>query len=178
MAVVPAGQHPQTTYIPHARPGVENGGSRRVRQGSTGTAPLPLDSTPTQSVPNSSSLYTLFYSVIYNSVGGGQWLASWTKIAASQIRIPTSWQIMYWAVIFHIQRPLQLEKLNIIKAQRCLIYLLVANLSLKFLIISKHPILVARVEGNTKNLNLTLQQNVDTNCQMLCCLVCIFKPRL
>ena len=31
------------------RPGVGNGGGRRVRQGSTSPAPLPLDSTPTQS---------------------------------------------------------------------------------------------------------------------------------
>ena len=42
-------RHPQTTYVPHARPGVGNGGGRRVRQGSTSPAPLPLDSTPTQS---------------------------------------------------------------------------------------------------------------------------------
>ena len=31
--------HPQTTYVPQARLGVENGGGRRVRQGSTGPAP-------------------------------------------------------------------------------------------------------------------------------------------
>ena len=31
------------------RPGLGNGGGRRVRQGSTSPAPLPLDSTPTQS---------------------------------------------------------------------------------------------------------------------------------
>ena len=43
------GRHPQTTYVPHARPGVGNGGGRRVRQGSTSPAPLPIDSTPTQS---------------------------------------------------------------------------------------------------------------------------------
>ena len=35
---------------PYARPGVGNGGVQRVVQGSTSPAPLPLDSTPTQSV--------------------------------------------------------------------------------------------------------------------------------
>ena len=79
------GRHPQTTYIPHAQPGLGNGGGRRVRQGSTSLAPHPFDSTPSQyliltkslhlkytcgkrPVSNSSALYTLFYSVIYNSV--------------------------------------------------------------------------------------------------------------
>ena len=46
--------HPPTTPIPHARPGVGY---------ICGLWVLP------QIVPNSSSLYTLFYSVIYNSVG-------------------------------------------------------------------------------------------------------------
>ena len=41
LAVVPAWQHPQTTYVPHARWGVGNGGGRRVHQGSTGPAPPP-----------------------------------------------------------------------------------------------------------------------------------------
>ena len=45
LAVVLARQHPQTTYVPHARPGVGNAGGQRVRQGSTGPAPLPFDST-------------------------------------------------------------------------------------------------------------------------------------
>ena len=49
LAVVLAQQHPQTTNVPHARQGMENGVGRRVRQGSSGPAPLPLDSTPTQS---------------------------------------------------------------------------------------------------------------------------------
>ena len=44
--VVPAPQHPQTTYEPHTRPGVGNGGGRRVHQGSTCPAHVPLDSTP------------------------------------------------------------------------------------------------------------------------------------
>ena len=41
------------THRPHMYPtpsrGMGNGGVRRVRQGSTSTAPLPLYSTPTQS---------------------------------------------------------------------------------------------------------------------------------
>ena len=37
LAVVPAQQHPQTTYVPHARPGVGNGGGQRVRQGTEGS---------------------------------------------------------------------------------------------------------------------------------------------
>ena len=45
LAVVPARQHPQSTYVPHAQPVVGNGGGRRVRHGITGLAPLPLDST-------------------------------------------------------------------------------------------------------------------------------------
>ena len=45
LAVLPTRQHPQTTYVPHARPGLGNGGGQRVRRGSTGPAPLPLDST-------------------------------------------------------------------------------------------------------------------------------------
>ena len=49
LAVLPTRQHPQTTYVPHARPGLGNGGGQRVRRGSTGPAPLPLDSTPIQS---------------------------------------------------------------------------------------------------------------------------------
>ena len=43
------GTHRPVTYVPHARPGVGNGGGPRVRQGSTSPAPLPLHSTPTQS---------------------------------------------------------------------------------------------------------------------------------
>ena len=77
LAVVTAQRHPQTTHLPHAWPGVGNGSGRRVRQGSTGPAPLPLDSTPAHSVcwvrpvqivTNLSSIHTLFYSVIYISV--------------------------------------------------------------------------------------------------------------
>ena len=48
LAVVRARQQPQTTHVPHSQPGMGNGGGRRVLQGSTGLAPLPLDSTPTQ----------------------------------------------------------------------------------------------------------------------------------
>ena len=73
LAVVPARQHPQTTYVPRAWPGVGNGGGRRVSQGSTSPAPLPLDSTPTQFFiavillrENDDVGIVLFYSVIYN----------------------------------------------------------------------------------------------------------------
>ena len=53
--------HPPTTPIPHAQPGMENGGGR--------TQSLHLKyACSKRSVSNSSSLYTLFYSVIYNSV--------------------------------------------------------------------------------------------------------------
>ena len=75
LAVVPARQRPQTTYVPHAWPGVGNGGGRRVRQGSTSPAPIPLDSTPTLFFIAAILLWenddvgiVLFYSVIYNSV--------------------------------------------------------------------------------------------------------------
>ena len=51
LAVVPARQQPQTTYVPHAQPGVGNGGGWSV-QGSTGPAPLPLDSTPPPLCPS------------------------------------------------------------------------------------------------------------------------------
>ena len=59
LAVVPARKHPQTTYV-------SNNCGRRVRQGST--LNILAANVLTQIVPNSSSLYTLFYSVIYNSV--------------------------------------------------------------------------------------------------------------
>ena len=36
---------PLSTHRPHMYPTVRNGGGRRVRQGSNGPAPLPLDST-------------------------------------------------------------------------------------------------------------------------------------
>ena len=36
---------PHMTYVPHGWPGMGNGGGRWVHQGSTGQAPLPLDST-------------------------------------------------------------------------------------------------------------------------------------
>ena len=49
LAVVPAQQHPQTTYVPHARPGVGNGGGQRVRKGSTGPA-APTDQPPFVSI--------------------------------------------------------------------------------------------------------------------------------
>ena len=55
--------------------GREEGGGRRVRQGSTGLAPLPLDFTPTQFFIAAILLWesndvgiVLFYSFIYNSV--------------------------------------------------------------------------------------------------------------
>ena len=77
--------HPLTTPIPHPRPGMGNGGGRRVHQGNT----IPANITTvvemqywrnlftlnilaanalTQIIPYSSSLSIVFHSVIFNSV--------------------------------------------------------------------------------------------------------------
>ena len=58
--------HPLTTPIPHARPSVGYICGLWVLPGRAGTTARA--NVLTQIVPNSSSLYTLFYSVIYNSV--------------------------------------------------------------------------------------------------------------
>ena len=77
--------HRPTTPIPQARPGVGNGGVRRVHQGNTSPANITTvvemqywrnlftlnilaANVLTQIVPYSSSLYTVCHSVIFNSV--------------------------------------------------------------------------------------------------------------
>ena len=69
--------HPQTNASPHAWRVVGNGGGRRVRQDNTSLANITsyyrgrnTEQTPPPfpSMSYSSSIYTLFYSVIYNSV--------------------------------------------------------------------------------------------------------------
>ena len=70
--------HPPTTPFPTPGWAVGNGGGRRVRQGSTSPPNLILTQSlhlkytcGKRAVSNSSSFYTLFYSVIYNSVVRG-----------------------------------------------------------------------------------------------------------
>ena len=64
--------HPLTTPIPHARPGVGYIWS----VGAAGTVQQPEQ---TQIVPNLSSIYILFYTVIYNSVAARDRLSLGTR---------------------------------------------------------------------------------------------------